>query len=371
MTSDEAFLIQRYVAELEFPTFYELGIQFPLFKTYGIPSMSTLLVMTKELSKPLSATKRIADTVILVTEFLANPPSSERSLKAIARMNYIHGLYEKKGLITQDDLLHTLALFAVEPIRWINRFEWRQLTDMEKCAFGTFWKEIGDAMGIEYEGKLPSAAVDGNSKGSWTDGLHWLEEAAAWAEEYEKQNMVPHLKNKEIADLSVDMVLWNVPVKFKHHGRRVITVLMEERLRKAVMFSPAPPIYRTLIFAFFAIRKFTMRHLALPRPDFLRRHDIHETPDPTSGRYDFRNFTDYPWYVKPTFLRRCGLGAWMTWVLGGTLPGDQGDKFRPQGYEIAELGPVRLEKLGKKEGVIETNRLREKRGGGGCPFGMG
>ena len=43
-------------------------------------------------------------------------------------------IYQKQGLISNDDLLYTLALFAIEPWRWIDQFEWRTLTDMEVCA---------------------------------------------------------------------------------------------------------------------------------------------------------------------------------------------------------------------------------------------
>jgi hypothetical protein len=63
-------------------------------------------------------------------------------------MNYIHSGYQKAGKISQDDLLYTLSVFITEPITWVGKYEWRAMTDMEKCAIGTFWKSIGDAMGI-------------------------------------------------------------------------------------------------------------------------------------------------------------------------------------------------------------------------------
>jgi len=31
-------------------------------------------------------------------------------------------------------MLYTLSLFALEPIRWVNRYEWREMTPMEVCA---------------------------------------------------------------------------------------------------------------------------------------------------------------------------------------------------------------------------------------------
>lgn len=52
-------------------------------------------------------------------------------------------------------MLYTLSLFVTEPIRFIDAYEWRSLTELEKCALGTYWKSVGDAMGISYE-PLPS-----------------------------------------------------------------------------------------------------------------------------------------------------------------------------------------------------------------------
>ena len=43
-------------------------------------------------------------------------------------------IYRKANLISNDDMLYTLGLFALEPIRWISMYEWRSLTDMERCA---------------------------------------------------------------------------------------------------------------------------------------------------------------------------------------------------------------------------------------------
>ncbi len=61
-------------------------------------------------------------------------------------MNYIHSGYQRAGKISNEDLLYTLSVFITEPISWIAKYEWRELTDMEICAIGTFWKSIGDSM---------------------------------------------------------------------------------------------------------------------------------------------------------------------------------------------------------------------------------
>jgi hypothetical protein len=49
-------------------------------------------------------------------------------------MNYLHGMYQKSGKISNDDMLYTMSLFVIEVDRWIKNYEWRSLTEMELCA---------------------------------------------------------------------------------------------------------------------------------------------------------------------------------------------------------------------------------------------
>ncbi len=118
-------------------------------KTYGVPTISSLLVATKQLSTPEFASKRYVDTGVLIGEFTGHHPKSGRVIKALARMNYIHRYahllrliiraladcvgsgYQKSGKISQDDLLYTLSVFITEPISWVSKYEWRKMTDME------------------------------------------------------------------------------------------------------------------------------------------------------------------------------------------------------------------------------------------------
>ncbi|KAL8692433.1 MAG: hypothetical protein Q9218_002533 [Villophora microphyllina] len=228
MTDEDAVKIQFTLAQLEFHFTFEKSLQFALFRTYGIPSISRLLVATSQLSDIATASKRYVDTTVLIREFMQHAPSHPRTLEAIARMNYIHGVYQQSGAIRNDDLLFTLSLFALEPIRWIDRYEWRSLKDFEKSALGTFWKSLGDAMGISYS-QLESA-----EKG-WIDGLQWLGDIAQWSEQYEENQMVPDINNKNIADQTVAILLWGVPKTLKPFGQRMVAAIMDDRLRAAMM----------------------------------------------------------------------------------------------------------------------------------------
>lgn len=240
MTNEDAYLIQQQINELEFPFTFEKALQFALFRTYGIPSISKLLVQTSQFSEGTTASKRYADTSLLLAEFVGYHPTSSRSIEAIGRMNYIHSQYQKCGKLLDDDLLYTLALFAGEPTRWIDRYEWRKLEDFEKCAIGTFWKAIGDAMGIPYS-KMRSGGEGGKG---WIDGLQWLDELNEWSAQYEKRYMVPDKNNQKTAEQTVAILLYSIPGFLKPYGRRVVSALMDDRLRTAMMSVYSPLRYR-------------------------------------------------------------------------------------------------------------------------------
>lgn len=84
------------------------------------------------------------------------------------------------------------------------------------------------------------------------------------------------------------------------------------------------------------IRKLVLRYLALPRPYFMRIRFNSQDADPITGRFHQVRYMAHPWYVKPSFIRRWGFEAWKTRLLGGTLPGDEGDKYIPDGYHFTE-----------------------------------
>ena len=144
-------------------------------------------------------------------------------------MNFLHAGYKKAGKITNDDMLYALSLFALEPARWVGKYEWRELTELELCACGTYWKSMGDAMDISYS-NLPSSVP------GWKDGLEWLHEVEAWSLKYEEANMVPAVTNKQLADSHLEIICLNVPTRSLGPCKKVVSVILGERLRKAMMW---------------------------------------------------------------------------------------------------------------------------------------
>ncbi|KAH8808385.1 hypothetical protein F5884DRAFT_673284 [Xylogone sp. PMI_703] len=360
MTNADAQAIMRYVTELEFPALVNMSLQFALFKTYGIPTISRLLVATKEFSTPERSSKRFADTTVLIGEFYSHHPRSERAIKAIARMNYIHKHYQKAGKISNDDLLYTLSVFITEPISWVERYEWRPMNDMEICAFGTFWKSIGDSMGIDYKDLKNNA---------WRDGIEFYEDIRAWAKAYEEKYMVPAAPNKKTADELVPLLLFYVPQVLQASLARIVGVLMGDHLRKAMIYPTPSPGYFQFTEAIFAARRFFLRYLSPPRPSFMRVRSVDDEPDPQTGRFYFKDYQAHPFYNKPGFWNRWGPDAWLKWMLGGDLPGSKGDLYIPQGYKFEEVGPEFLKNKGTKETEAFEEKIRMERPAG-CPFAI-
>ncbi|KAI4730291.1 hypothetical protein E4T49_01917 [Aureobasidium sp. EXF-10728] len=354
LTLSEAQEIQLYIFDLEFPFLAQKALEFALFRTYGIPSISGLLMQTKQLSTKQHASKRMVDTAILMMEVIINPPASDRSVEALARTNFLHSLYGAK--ISNQDMLYTLSLFLLEPIRWIERFEWRQLTELEIAAMGLFWLKVGQGM------KLDFSCLPG-SKTGWKDGLQFTRELEAWCDQYEEEYMVPAQSNKDTADCTTELLLYAVPAAYKDAGRRVVSALMDTRLRRAMLYPDPPAMLQWLVDTGLATRKFILRHFTLPRPVVWRKQIIADTVN-ANGKIYKQIWDQEPWYVEPSFANRWCLQSWIDWLAGRPIPGDEGDKYFPQGFKSSVMGPAFLAGKGLAEAEKDGERIREIMGPG-------
>ncbi|KAI0976959.1 hypothetical protein F4678DRAFT_415115 [Xylaria arbuscula] len=335
MTVDDAYQIQKWLAEQEFPKVFSASVFFALFKTYGVPTISRLLVQTGHFTyrgDGTKASKRAADTSVLLTNMVIGRPGSRRAMDAVARTNYLHSRYLKSGLISDDDMLYTLSLFTLEGMRWTDSYEWRGLTPMERCAMATFWKALGEDLQITYS-QLPSV------QSGWSDGLHWLEELEAWSRQYEAGHIRPDDSNASLAESTVNLALYKVPSMFKPLARQAMALLLSHRLREAMRIPHPSPVYQTTFSLFINFRKVLLRHFFLPRPYFLRHHYIEESPDPLTKRYHVSRWRFHPWYTSPSFKDRWGVKAWVSWVTGKQENCIGDAKFIPEGYLLPEVGP--------------------------------
>lgn len=111
-----------------------------------------------------------------------------------------------------------------------------------------------------------------------------------------------------------------------------------------------------------------IRYVMLPRPSFLRVRNILDSKN-EYGRYNLEFYDNAPVYIRPTMWERLAPKAWIFWMLGKPLPGDQKRRFHPKGYRIEEVGPKRMAGLGLDE--MDGTRLRlSSQDCGGCPFSL-
>jgi hypothetical protein len=127
----------------EFPFDTTRALEFALFRTFCVPSISALLDRTGELVH--RAQKRYDDTDLIVSELMEWGYDSEHGKAALRRMNQLHGRFA----IRNDDFLYVLSTFVYEPIRWNARFGWRPMCANERLAMFYFWREVGRRMSIK------------------------------------------------------------------------------------------------------------------------------------------------------------------------------------------------------------------------------
>jgi hypothetical protein len=130
---------------------------------------------------------------------------------------------------------------------------------------------------------------------SFKDGLEFFEDIEMWATGYEIRCMVPNKHNHQLAEETTRILLADVPELLKPFGRNVVTTLLDERLRSAMMYEKPSAIYPFIVNTILGVRKFFLRFLIPPRPYFLRRIVVTEEADPKTGRYYATNYDMEPW----------------------------------------------------------------------------
>jgi hypothetical protein len=134
--------IYRLLGTREFPWDMTQALSFALFRTYAVPSIGALLARTGELTA--RPQKRYDDTVLILDAVIEHGMDSSEGRTAIRRMNQMHRAHE----ISNDDLRYVLATFVVTPIRWVDAYGWRRMTESERIAGANYYRALGRQMGI-------------------------------------------------------------------------------------------------------------------------------------------------------------------------------------------------------------------------------
>ena len=233
--------IARLLYAYEFSWDIERALEFALFRTYAIPSISDLLARTGEFeARPQ---KRYDDTELILAEAIENGLDSDRGARAIARMNEMHSRYR----IANADMLYVLSTFVCEPIRWLDRFGRRPMTASERRAWFLYYRKLGTRMGI----------------GNITDGL---DEMVALNEAYEAEQFRFAPTNRRIGAATRDLLLgFYMPRALFPLGRFVVHALLDAPLRNAMGFPSAPTWLMWALPAALRLRARLLRRLPLRR----------------------------------------------------------------------------------------------------------
>jgi hypothetical protein len=200
----------------DFPFDTTRALEFALFRTFCVPSVGTLLDRTQEFGR--RPQKRYDDTDIIISEIIECGYDSERGQRAIAQMNAIHSRFA----ISNADYLYVLSTFVFEPIRWIARFGWRPLHEKERLALFYFWRAVGERMHIR---DLPRAS----------------EEMERYNQDYEREHFRQNPPSQRVAEATMRMFAGWAPWPLSQAVPSVMSVLMDEPLRRALGLPKASP----------------------------------------------------------------------------------------------------------------------------------
>jgi hypothetical protein len=207
----------------DFPWDFTRSLEFALFRTFGVAKGTPLLESTGEFVK--RTRKRYDDTVLILGEILEHGYDSPRGKAALRRMNQQHGRYT----IPNDEYLYTLSTFVFEPMRWIERFGWRNYTEHERIAAFSYWMEMGKRMNIK---DLPES----------------LDELEAFNRAFEREHYRYAPSNETIATATRDLLLsMYLPRWLWGMGKPFVGALIDEPLLKAVGFPNPPKWLRTFV----------------------------------------------------------------------------------------------------------------------------
>jgi hypothetical protein len=216
-----------------FPYTIEKALEYALFKTYAVPSVSRLLVATGEFST--RAQKRYDDTVLLLAGVGENGFDHPNARAALGRINAMHGRFR----IRNEDFLYTLSTFVFEPIRALRLYGPRPMTEREQQAWFTAYGRLGVEMGIA---DLPDS----------------LEDFRNWREEFERREMRFEPTNRVVADATVKVLLdmLRVPVLLRGTAKAVLVALMEPHVARAFGYPQPNRAVLAIVNASMAVRRF-------------------------------------------------------------------------------------------------------------------
>ena len=212
--------ISRLVSQYEFSWDIMQALSFALFRTYAVPSIGKLLYETGEFTTDTQ--RRHDDTVLILEHISVHGMETDPGRSAIRRMNQMHGRYN----ITNDEMLYVLATFVVTPVRWVQQYGKRALTEAEIRAGVHTYRRLGALMGIH---DIPRTFAD----------------FAAFMDDYETQHFRPNPYSTAVADATLELFATFYPRILRPAVRRFSRAILDDHLRSALGYRGIPKWQRS------------------------------------------------------------------------------------------------------------------------------
>ncbi|MFT4127307.1 MAG: oxygenase MpaB family protein [Gordonia sp. (in: high G+C Gram-positive bacteria)] len=247
--------IHRITAMFEFPWDYVRALEFALFRTYCVPTISALLARTGEFrDRPQ---KRYDDTAMLMAELIEHGYDAPRGKASLRRINQMHNRYD----ISNDDMMYVLTTFIYDPLDWIDAYGYRPLHPHERIAAFQFYREVGRRMGIR---DIPDDSGP----------------LLAFKKDYERRTFGYSETNAEIGRYTVDLLASWYPIP-----RAMVAIgveaLIDAQMTRAFGFRPPRPGVGPLLRTALRVRGRIVAHL----------------PERTTSAFDTTDVRSYPQYA--------------------------------------------------------------------------
>ncbi len=236
----------------DFPFDTTRALEFALFRTFGVPSISALLDRTGKFQN--RAQKRYDDTDIIISELMEWGYDSDRGKQALRRMNQLHGRFA----IANEDFLYVLSTFIFEPIRWNERFGWRVMCEQERLGYFYFWREVGQRMNIK---EIPSD----------------YDTFERFNGEFERQHYGFTKTNERVGAATRELFVSWYPRPIATVVRSAIYAMLDEPLIAAFGFPRPSQFMRWLVSSVLQLRAYLLRFLPPRRRPQLRTEMRHRT----------------------------------------------------------------------------------------------
>jgi uncharacterized protein (DUF2236 family) len=239
--------IYRIMAAHEFPWDMTQSLGLALYRTYAVPSIGELLAETGEFERRTH--KRYADTGLILDAIVEHGFAGGTGRAAIRRMNQMHGTYA----ISDDDMRYVLSTFVVIPMRWMDRFGWRPMTELERVASANYYRELGRHMNIK-------------------DAPATHQEFATHLDAYEREHFAYSPGGRAVSDATLTLLAGFYPRPLRPLLRRSMLALLDPPLRDAFRYADPGTVTRVLTVAGLSARAVIERRLPpRRRPRYVRQ----------------------------------------------------------------------------------------------------